>query len=140
MFDVTMLINFCVSFLKLNNKTHSNKHFMARYCAFIFLFPSPINALFPSFFPLISVFFQCAKKSDHWSCSLLLLKVHSNIGTVSASIQPHSWIEPHPLSFNAKNYSLSVFYVVIWGQKSILKNRTPGLYWSRYGISYLFGN
>ena len=54
--------------------------------------------------------------------------------TISASIQPHSWIEPHPLSFHAKNNFLCVFYVVIWGQKSILKNRTPGLYWSRYGI------
>ena len=28
---------------------------------------------------------------------------------------------------------LCVFYVTIWGQKLVLKNRTPGFKWSRYG-------
>ena len=41
--------------------------------------------------------------------------------TVSAPIQPHSWIEPHPLSFHAKDNFFIRFYVVIWGQKCILK-------------------
>lgn len=50
------------------------------------------------------------------------------LNTVSAPIQPHSWIDPHPLSFHARNNFLCVFYVVILGQKSILKNRYPGLY------------
>ena len=54
--------------------------------------------------------------------------------TVPAPLMPHSWIEPHPLRNHAKNNFLCVFYVVIWGQKSILKNKTLGLYWSGYGI------
>ena len=39
-----------------------------------------------------------------------------------------SWVEPQPLCFHPKNNFLSVFYVVIRIQKSILKNRTPRLY------------
>ena len=48
-----------------------------------------------------------------------------------------SWIEPHPLKNHAKMQFLCVFYVTIWGQKPILKNRTPGLHSSGYGISNL---
>ena len=55
--------------------------------------------------------------------------------TVSALFEPHSWIEPHPLRNrnHAKRQFLWVFYVTIWGQKPILKNRTPGLHSSGYG-------
>ena len=80
MLDVTVLINFCESFLKLNNKKHSNRHFMARYCAFIFFIPFPHKHFISIFFPIYFCFLTMRKKSDHWSCSLLLLKVHSNIG------------------------------------------------------------
>ena len=54
--------------------------------------------------------------------------------TVSAPFEPHSWIEPHPPRNHAKMQFLCVFYVTIWGQKLVLKNRTPGFIWSRYGI------
>ena len=61
------------------------------------------------------------------------------ISLESASIQPHSWIEPHPLSFHAKSNFSFGFYVVIWCQKYILKNRNPGLYWSGYGRLFTYG-
>ena len=54
--------------------------------------------------------------------------------TVSAPFEPHSWIEPHPPRNHAKMQFLCVFYVTIWGQKPVLKNRTPGLKWRRYGM------
>ena len=53
--------------------------------------------------------------------------------TISTWIQPHSWIEPHPLRIHAKSNFSCVFYVVIWGQKSVTKNKTPGLQSRRNG-------
>ena len=85
------------------------------------------------FFTYIQIFFG-------FSTFLLLIRLIGNKlkydeekHIVSAPIQPHSWIKPHPLSFHAKNNFLCVFYMVIWGQKSVRKNRTPGLHSSRYG-------
>ena len=65
---------------------------------------------------------QWGRRSDKKSLKKLYYCTKA-LSTVSASIQPHS----------QKNNFFCVFYVMIWDQKSILKNRTSGLYWSGYG-------
>ena len=48
------------------------------------------------------------------------------LDTVLTLFEPHSWIKPHPPKNQAKLQFLCHFYVVIRGQKNVLKNRIPG--------------
>ena len=46
--------------------------------------------------------------------------------TVLALFEPHSWIEPHPLKYQAKMQFSCIYYVTICGQNPVLKYRTLG--------------
>ena len=73
-----------------------------------------------------------AEYSQHWS----FIQHWESDYRIRLNTTP-SWIEPHPLRNHAKMQFLCVFYVTIWGQKPILKNRTPGLHSSRYGTCHV---
>ena len=75
------------------------------------------------------------------------VQFRSKVHTVSAWLQPHSWIEPHgmwkvlflgvflnkPPLFGLKVHFFKGFFELNPTQKSILKNTTPGLLSSGYG-------